>query len=241
MAPTAPESFLAYYRRVFARAIRDARTHVARNGVVPGVTVAIVSGFVQSRLDDTANFGSVAIAAIVAAILYSLVFFVSHLFRAPVALSNDERANIAKELQEAIVPKQDEITARDSEIARLRAEVSEYKTTLDHQAPKLALIEQLRKLDGIGGLALAAALRRSDEDREERMMKDVRAARGWEFETRQIIRNLIPQYERDFRKGPMLPLVGFPRNIPVKSPTIGKLQAWKAAKGDNLSEIIKQL
>jgi hypothetical protein len=240
MTPTAPESFLGYYRRLFMRAGRDARTHIARNGIIVGLLIAVVTGFAQSRLDDEADFGSAALAACIAAGSLSLLFFLWHLLRAPVALSNDDRANVASRLLEATSPKDDAIAARDSEIARLRSEVQGYKTTLDHEAPKLALMEQLRKLDAIGGLALAAALGRSDEDVIERTKEDAEAARAWEFETRQIIRNAVPQYERDFDKGARLP-PSYMLKLGAKPPSIQQLRQWKFARRARLSEIIKQL
>jgi hypothetical protein len=241
MTPSESESVLAYYWRLFARAGRDARTHIARNGIVAGLLIAIVAGFVQSQLDDAANFGNVAIAAIAAAILYSLAFFVWHLFRAPVAMSNDERASNRRELHTAIAPKQDELAARDLQIAQLQAKVTQYETSLAHQAPKLALVEQLRKLDGIGGLGILAALGKSDEDQIDRLKADIRDARAWESETRQTIRNLVPEYERDFSNGPMLPFVDLPIGVAIKLSDTRKVLAWKSAKGAALSEIIKRL
>jgi hypothetical protein len=160
--------------------------------------------------------------------------------RAPVALANEERIRVSGERDKALGAKDVELAARDDEIATLRERVDEYKATLDHEAPKLALIEQLRKLDGIGGLSMLALVGKSDEDTRERLEKDVAAGHAWEFETRQIIRKLIPQYERDFATGPMLPFNYFPKRA-AKPPTIQEIQAWKAAKRDVLSQIIKEL
>jgi hypothetical protein len=122
----------------------------------------------------------------------------------------------------------------------LKATIAADKATLDHEAPKLALIEQLRKLDPIGGLSILVALGQSDEDLQQRLERDGKAALAWEFATRRIIRQLIPHYESDFNEGPSLPLLGFP-NVTIKPPTVAELQEWKAAKFDALSQIIKEL
>jgi hypothetical protein len=105
----------------------------------------------------------------------------------------------------------------------LKTTIAADKATLEHEAPKLALIEQLRKLDPIGALSILVALGQSDEDLQQRLERDGKGALAWELATRRIIRQLIPHYEWDFNEGPSLPLLGFP-NVPIKPPTVAALQ-----------------
>ena len=232
-------SVVRYYRGVFARAARDARAQITRTGLVAGSVLTIAVGYVQSQLDQEADFGSVALAALIAAVALALLFFARHLFRAPVALLTDERVRLGAETDEAVATKQGEIATRDDEIATLRAQLDECKTTLDHEAPKLALIEQLRKLYSIASMSLLTSIGKSEDQQRELLEKDAEAANAWDFETREIIRRDVPQHMSDFNKGPSLP-IGF-LGLEPDPPSIQEILAWKAARQEALGGIIKDL
>jgi hypothetical protein len=231
-----------YYRRVLRRGFRDARGAISRTGVAVGLIAAVVAAAVNAVLDKKFDFASTAIAACAGALFVAALAVLWRITLAPIVLATeDEHAHRASAEQalagarRSALPPATALSESESERRRLQALV-------DAQAPKMALIEQLRKSDALFPNFLAL-INAPEDEREDRRRHDANAVRSWVFETRNVLKEHAPEYADQFVIKSRLPLdISFvkqskPAPAPPTRDVITHLNEARAS----LSRVIRQL
>jgi hypothetical protein len=138
-----------YYRRVLRRGLRESSSAIARNGLIAGLAFALVAVFVQAVLDDEFNLLSTTIAACAGFGVTALTMLAWEVARAPVLIAADDERAAQDQLEATISESQRQKEAIATELEESEAALGRLQVLADRDAPKRALIDQLRKADAL--------------------------------------------------------------------------------------------
>ena len=224
MSEPAKLSLRSYYGRVLARGLGDARHAITRAGVAIGTVLAIVAGFVQSRLDESTDFTSVAVGAVIAAVGLVVLFLVWQVLRAPAVLAWEQRRRASDELA-------DQRRRCSDETVALRGRLEVLEGVLDSERPRRELGDQLLKLGELEppDEISVEVLRETVPERIERITWEIIKLTAWETQTREMICKWVREFETEFTttRGSELPGT---HKVDEESIQIGtvqeEIQAW---------------